>query len=56
MLDDARREHGDRRFFLFETYHDLAAQLHAAGWLALDQKNRVVEASVEEGLANDFFG
>ena len=56
MLRDARRESGDRRFFIFESYHDLAAQLHAADWIPLDAKNRVVEASVEEGLANDFFG
>ena len=57
MVDETRgAAGGDARFFVFDSYHDLAAQLHAAGWLDRDAKNRVVEASAQEQQANDFFG
>ena len=45
-LEATRTRAGDRRFFLFDTYHDLSAQLHAAAWLSIDAKNRVVEAAL----------
>ena len=57
MLDETRRAAGgETRFFIFETYHDLAAQLHAAGWIDTTAKNTIVEASAAEQVANDFFG
>ena len=56
MIADARAEAGDDRFFVFETYHDLAAQLHTARWISSHAKNAIVEASAQDQIAHEFFG